>query len=58
MIARISQSEIDDLKKRVDKYKNVSICCGQLSLGVLEKLQKQFKVTKELMGYYRFEKLA
>jgi hypothetical protein len=58
MITRITQSEIDNIKKQVEYNGNVSICVGELSLAVKEKLQKQFKVTKEYFGYYRFEKLV
>ena len=56
MKIRISKSEIEYIQKRVEKYGNVSICIGQLSLAMLEKLRNHFKVTKEYFGYYRFEK--
>lgn len=55
--ARISQSEIDYIKDKVNQYGNVSIYFGQLSLGMIEKLSKHFRVTKEYFGYYQFQKL-
>ena len=57
MKARISKEEIDYIKCRVEKYGNISIYVGELSLSVLERLRNHFKVTKEYFGYYRFEKL-
>jgi len=57
MKARISNKEIEYIKNKVAQYGNVSIYYGQLSLSVLEKLNRQFKVTKQHFVYYHFEKL-
>ena len=57
MKARISKPEIENIRNKVNQYGNVSIYFGQLSLAIKEKLQRQFKVTKEYFGYYKFENL-
>ena len=57
MKARITSKELSIIKDKVERYNGYTFYFGQLSLGMVEKLKKYFKVKKETTGFYLLEKL-
>ncbi len=51
------QEIIKAIKKKLKDYNNISMNFGNFDAEQLKQLKKHFKVTKELLGYYKFEKL-